>query len=55
MILETQQSSDITYRLYDYGRLVDGKPRELHLGAAEAMICIFPRSSTVPNPDGMTK
>lgn len=31
VILETQQSSDITYRLYDYGRLKDGKPRELHL------------------------
>ena len=31
MILETQQSSDITYRLYDYDRLSNGKPRELHL------------------------
>jgi mannose-6-phosphate isomerase class I len=31
MILETQQSSDITYRLYDYDRLQDGKPRELHI------------------------
>lgn len=31
LILETQQSSDITYRLYDYGRLQNGKPRELHL------------------------
>ena len=31
MILETQQNSDITYRLYDYGRLENGKPRELHL------------------------
>ena len=31
MILETQQNSDITYRLYDYGRLQNGKPRELHL------------------------
>ena len=31
LILETQQSCDITYRLYDYGRLQDGKPRELHL------------------------
>lgn len=31
LILETQQSSDITYRLYDYDRLQDGKPRELHL------------------------
>lgn len=30
-ILETQQNSDITYRVYDYGRLSDGKPRELHL------------------------
>lgn len=31
VILEIQQSSDITYRLYDYDRLQDGKPRELHL------------------------
>lgn len=31
LILETQQSSDITYRVYDYGRLSDGKPRELHI------------------------
>lgn len=30
VILETQQNSDITYRLYDYGRLSNGKPRELH-------------------------
>ena len=30
-ILEVQQSSDITYRLYDYGRLQDGKPRPLHI------------------------
>ncbi|MGB4659179.1 MAG: type I phosphomannose isomerase catalytic subunit [Mobilitalea sp.] len=31
VLLETQQSSDITYRLYDYGRLEHGKPRELHI------------------------
>ncbi len=31
MILETQQSSDVTYRFYDYGRLENGKPRTLHL------------------------
>ncbi len=31
VILETQQNSDITYRLYDYDRLENGKPRELHL------------------------
>lgn len=31
LILETQQSSDITYRVYDYGRLTDGKPRPIHV------------------------
>ncbi len=31
MVLETQQSSDVTYRLYDYGRLEKGRPRPLHL------------------------
>ncbi|MDR1764634.1 MAG: class I mannose-6-phosphate isomerase [Lachnospiraceae bacterium] len=31
MILETQQNSDLTYRVYDYDRLYQGKKRELHL------------------------
>lgn len=31
LILEIQQSSDITYRVYDYNRLENGKPRELHV------------------------
>lgn len=31
LILETQQNSDITYRLFDYNRLQNGNPRELHL------------------------
>jgi mannose-6-phosphate isomerase len=32
LIYEIQQSSDITYRLYDYGRLgLDGQPRQLHI------------------------
>ncbi len=31
LILETQQNSDITYRLYDYDRLENGRPRELHI------------------------
>lgn len=32
LIYEIQQSSDITYRLYDWGRVgLDGKPRELHI------------------------
>lgn len=31
LILETQQNSDITYRVYDYDRLQNGKARELHI------------------------
>jgi len=34
VLLEIQQSSDVTYRLYDYNRLSDGKLRELHLDKA---------------------
>ena len=31
LLAEVQQSSDVTYRIYDYGRLgMDGRPRELH-------------------------
>lgn len=34
-VAEIQQSSDVTFRVYDYGRLgVDGKPRELHQESA---------------------
>ena len=38
MILETQQNSDITYRLYDYDRLSNGKKRELHLDKSKDVI-----------------
>lgn len=31
LLLETQQNSDVTYRLYDYDRLEQGKPRQLHI------------------------
>lgn len=35
LIAEIQESSNLTYRLYDYGRVgKDGKPRELHLEKA---------------------
>jgi mannose-6-phosphate isomerase len=34
LICEIQQNSDTTYRLYDYGRLENGRPRELHLDKA---------------------
>ena len=40
LILETQQNSDITYRLYDYGRLSSGKPRELHLHQSMDVITV---------------
>ncbi len=39
LLAEIQQSSDLTYRLYDWGRLqADGTPRELHLEKALAAI-----------------
>ena len=32
LILEIQQNSDTTYRVYDWGRMgLDGAPRQLHL------------------------
>ena len=35
LIAEIQQSSNVTYRVYDYGRLgADGKPRQLHVEKA---------------------
>ena len=38
-IAEIQQTSDITYRIYDYKRLgLDGKPRELHTELAKDAI-----------------
>lgn len=34
-VAEIQQTSDVTYRIYDYGRLgADGKPRQLHIPQA---------------------
>jgi mannose-6-phosphate isomerase len=34
-IFETQQASDLTYRMFDYNRVgLDGKPRELHVAKA---------------------
>lgn len=41
MLVEVQQSSDITYRIYDYDNVdVDGKPRELHIDKAIETTCI---------------
>ncbi|MCX7045556.1 MAG: class I mannose-6-phosphate isomerase [Candidatus Sumerlaeota bacterium] len=39
VVLEIQQPSDTTFRIYDYGRLgADGKPRLLHLQEAEKVM-----------------
>lgn len=44
VLAEIQQSSDITYRVYDYGRLgQDGKPRELHIAQALEVAELSPR------------
>lgn len=48
VLLEIQQSSDITYRVYDYGRKDDkGKTRELHIQPAMDVIN-YPHSSELP-------
>lgn len=39
LILEIQQNSDTTYRVYDWGRVgLDGKPRQLHVAQSMASI-----------------
>ncbi len=61
LILETQQSSDVTYRLYDYDRPgTDGKLRPLHI--EQSLDCIdfdvqAPTDGTVsaPEMDGVTE
>lgn len=48
VIYEVQQSSDLTFRIYDYDRLgLDGKPRELHLQQALDVINF---SDALPSP-----
>lgn len=38
-LAEIQQTSDLTYRIYDYGRLdSNGNPRELHIDKAERVL-----------------
>lgn len=40
-IAEIQQNSNVTYRIYDYNRLKDGRPRELHIAEALDVIRDF--------------
>jgi mannose-6-phosphate isomerase len=43
VVLETQQTSDLTYRMYDYGR-----PRELHLDKAFEALRLKTRAGKIP-------
>ncbi len=45
LILETQQNSDITYRVYDYDRLSDGRPRQLHVEQSIDVITVPAKSA----------
>lgn len=38
MLLETQENSDITYRVYDYDRIYNGSKRELHVDKSKDVI-----------------
>lgn len=55
LIAEIQQNSNVTYRLYDYGRIgKDGKPRDLHI---EKGLMVSNCRKTIPHkidvyPDG---
>ncbi len=50
VLVEIQENSDLTYRVYDWGRVgADGKPRELHLDKAMAAI-----NFDAPSPHRLT-
>ena len=57
-IAEIQQTSNITYRIYDYGRLgLDGKPREVHTELAKDAIdyTVYPDYRTQYTPEKDTE
>ena len=52
-VAEIQQTSDLTYRIYDYGRMgLDGKPRQLHTELAKKAIDykVYPDYRTAYTP-----
>lgn len=52
VIYEVQQSSNITYRVYDYGRKgADGKPRQLHIQEALEVAALEPVDTTPPGKE----
>ena len=49
VVAEIQQNSNVTYRIYDYGRVgTDGKPRQLHIQQA---LEVTQRTPPQPDPD----
>lgn len=53
LLLETQQNSDVTYRVYDYDRLYNGKPRELHLQKSmDVIVCPYKEPKEERNTTG---
>ena len=51
VICEVQQYSDLTYRVYDYGRVdASGKPRELHIEKALAVMNFDPKAGGKVTP-----
>lgn len=50
VLIEIQQSSDVTYRVYDYDRLgLDGKLRELHIDKAKDVISLDKYNNDIIN------
>ena len=50
VLAEVQQSSNLTYRVYDYGRLdAAGRPRALHIEQALAVARLSPAASAPPH------
>lgn len=57
LVYEVQQSSDLTYRLYDWDRVgLDGKPREMHVSQGIEAICeSLPEKVPAPPDDLLGK
>ncbi len=55
-VLESQQNSDITYRVYDYDRMQNGLPRELHIDKSKDVITVPALSvdKSVISEDGLS-
>lgn len=55
LLVEVQETSDITYRIYDFGRVdaKTGKPRQLHVEEAKDAIdyTVYPSYVTKPGPE----